>query len=137
MQIIRLCSAPLRLCARNEFKAARRDAERIGEKGISNSQQGISNFQGAWVDTSFFDRESTWAKKNLAETSMTFPRYLLADVDGVVDRIWTGFRNGKWGHGKWGQEEIRCISYFLPASPCLPIFFKPTTQNLFPLCSGT
>jgi hypothetical protein len=55
--MIKFCSAALRLCARNEFKAARRDAERIGEKGISNSQpsyargygaarQGISNFQG-------------------------------------------------------------------------------------------
>jgi hypothetical protein len=78
MQIIRLCSAPLRLCARNEFKAARRDAERIGEKEMSNSQQEISNFQGGWRHCGdFFDHESTWAKKDLAETSMTFPRYPL------------------------------------------------------------
>jgi hypothetical protein len=31
---------------------SRRAAERIAEKGISNSQQGMSNFQGAWVATS-------------------------------------------------------------------------------------
>jgi DNA-binding LacI/PurR family transcriptional regulator len=48
-------SFALRLCARNEFKAARRDAERIGEKRISNSQQGMTNIQRCWVNTSILD----------------------------------------------------------------------------------
>jgi hypothetical protein len=62
---------------------------------------------------------------------------LVGQGAGRKRRIGKGGRKGKGVEMERGSGRDSVHFLCLPVSPSLPILFKPTTQNLFPLCSGT